>query len=100
MGAGPEERALVKALQEARDARDRALEQLATARAELEALRLARTTDGEPAPGAFVPEGRPALPLRYRVADAANEAFKGVLGPVQRNLRSLLTRRTPDNTDA
>ena len=95
MGPGSEvEKPLEEALRGAREERDRALEQLAMARSELEAIRMAHTTQGEALPGAFVPEGRQALPLRYRLADVLNEAVKGRFDRVHQRARNLFERVT------
>ena len=75
-------RSVAERLKQALDERDRALSELADARTELNALRLLQQHPGEPPPGAWSGgAGREALPLRYRVADAVNDAAKRILGP-------------------
>jgi hypothetical protein len=92
----PMEKASDEALQEALSAalraRDEALSELADARAELNALRLRMAHPGESAPGAWTAAGRPALPLRYRVADGVNDRLKAVLGPGHATTKAILQR--------
>jgi hypothetical protein len=76
---------MVDELSRARDERDSALQQLAEARAELAALRLALARRGEPEPPLF-PEGTaPDLPTpaRYVVADALHRGLQRVLAPLK-----------------
>lgn len=84
---------LERRLQTALSERDRALEALAEARAELNRLRMQAAHPGEAAPGAWTEGGRPALPLRYRLADRLNDGARSIVGPGHALLKQLLTRR-------
>jgi len=77
-------------LEHAERERDEALTQLARARAELDALRRALATKGEPEPPLYPDTAAPGLapPLRYVVVDRINDALKVLAGPVQRRLRA------------
>lgn len=70
--------------------RDQALTELARARAELDALRRARATRGEPEPPLYPDTAAPGLapPLRYVVVDRINDALKRLAAPVQGRLRA------------
>lgn len=84
------------ALAQALEARDLALSQLADALAELNGLRLLHQHPGEPPPGAWSNgAGREALPLRYRMADAVNDAAKRFLGPAHAVAKGLVGGRGP-----
>lgn len=72
--------------------RDRALEELAEARTELNRLRMQSMYPDEPAPGHWTDAGRSALPLRYRVADRLNDGARTVVKPGHALLKRLLTR--------
>ncbi len=85
-GPDPAQARLAEALAE----RDQALTALARAREELEALRLALRERGEPVPDAPASAGE--LPLRYLLADRANDQVKGLLGPLHGLARRLLAR--------
>lgn len=65
--------------------RDQALLQLAAAREELNALRLAARNAGERAPAPYpVSSGLGPPPLRYVLVDKANEGLKAFAGPLHR----------------
>jgi hypothetical protein len=78
-------------LLEALAERDRALTDLAKERALTNALKLKLEHVGEPSVPLYPPSaGYGPTPLRYRVADRANEVAKVVLGPVHRLAKRLL----------
>lgn len=85
---------LLDRLERAERERDRALTSLGQARAELDALRLALKTKGEPEPALYPNTAAAGLepPLRYVAADALNDALRRFLGPVHRKLRGLWNR--------
>lgn len=83
------ERELESALQE----RDRALGLLSDARTEVNALRMLLQRQGAPEPVEVNSAGREALPLRYRLADAVNDAAKRVLGPAHAAVKGLAAGR-------
>lgn len=66
----------------AREERDRALQQLAEARAELDALRQALAHRGEPEPRLYPDTAAPDLapPRRYVLVDAVHGALQALLG--------------------
>ncbi len=75
-------RSMSDELRRAYQERDEALQRLAEARAELDALRRALENRGEKEPPLY-PEGTAAgltPPLRYVIADALNGAVKKALG--------------------
>jgi hypothetical protein len=80
-------------LEEALAERDRALEQLARARVELDALKLSLLRAGEEPPPLYPNTAAPGLepPLRYVLVDALNDRLKQALGAG----RALLRRVRP-----
>lgn len=73
--------------------RDHALTQLAAAREELNALRMAARNQGEIAPPIHpVTAGLGPTPLRYVLVDKANDNLKGVVAPIHSLLKRLLSR--------
>lgn len=90
--AGSERTELAARLDLAERERDQALTELARARAELDALRRALATRGEPEPPLYPDTAAPGLapPLRYVVVDRVNDALKRLVEPVQRRLRARL----------
>jgi hypothetical protein len=88
------EEALAGRLERAERERDRALTELARARAELDALRLALKTRGEPEPPLYPNTAAPGLepPFRYLAVDTLNDAVKRLLGPLHRRLKGLSGR--------
>lgn len=78
-------------LEAALSERDRTLHELARVREELNALRLAERRRGEVAASYPVAAGLGPTPLRYVLADRANEATKTLLRPVHRAIKTLLT---------
>lgn len=76
-------------LERAEQERDQALGGLALARAELDALKLALKSRGEPEPALYPNDAAPGLapPLRYVVVDYLNDALKALTGPLSRRLR-------------
>lgn len=86
---------LLAELEAARKERDHALEQLAAARVELDAIRLALKNRNEPEPPLY-PDNTAIgdePPLRYVAADAVNAALKRFTAPLQRVLRDSLGER-------
>lgn len=80
--------ALQRQVRELRESRDRALEDLARAREEVNTLRLLRAHQGEPRPAASAePE---SLPLRYVLVDQLNVQLKRRLGPLHVGTRRLI----------
>lgn len=71
--------------------RDKSLTQLAEARAELDALKRAEMTAGEPDPPLYPNSVAAGLepPLRYLLVDALNAALKRLVGPAHRWLKGL-----------
>lgn len=69
--------------------RDDALQKLAAARAELEALKLSLRQAGTEPP-LYPPTANPAepAPLRYVLVDRANQTFKRLLGPLHRVVKA------------
>ena len=82
---------LAARLERAEQERDEALTALGRARAELDALRLALKTRGEPEPPLYPNTAAPGLepPLRYVAVDALNDAVKRLLRPLHRRLRGM-----------
>ncbi|HEX5754717.1 MAG TPA: hypothetical protein VFZ09_51510 [Archangium sp.] len=80
--------ALQREVRELREARDRALEDLARAREEVNTLRLLRAQQGEPPPAA--PAEPESLPLRYVLVDQLNLQLKRRLGPLHVGTRRLI----------
>ena len=73
--------------------RDEALTQLAAAREELNALRLAARNQGEVAPPIYpVTAGLGPTPLRYVLVDKANSNLKVVVGPLHGLVKRWLAR--------
>ncbi len=84
------EERLAQALQE----RDAALAALAQERAVVNALRLASARRGEPEPKDYpVAAGPGEAPLRYVLADEANDTLKAFLGPLHRGVKGVLKGR-------
>ena len=86
--------ALAGRLEEAERERDLALTELGRVRAELDELRLALKTRGEPEPPLYPNSAAPGLepPFRYLAVDALNDAVKRLLGPLHRRLKGLIDR--------
>lgn len=84
------EERLALALQE----RDDALAALAHERALVNALRLGAARRGEPEPKDYpVAAGPGDAPLRYVLADEANDTLKAFLGPLHRGVKGVLKAR-------
>ena len=80
-------------LEQALAERDEALLDLAKERELTNALRLSARSRDEPEPMPYPPSaGLGEPPLRYRVADAANDTAKGVLGPWHQRFKRLAAR--------
>lgn len=86
---------LLAALESARRERDEALQRLAEARVELDALRLGLKQKNEPEPALYPDNAALGVepPLRYVAADAVNDALKRFTAPLQRVLRDKLGER-------
>lgn len=86
---------LLAALESARRERDEALQRLAEARVELDALRLTLKQKNEPEPALYPDDTALGVepPLRYVAADAVNDALKRFTAPLQRVLRDKLGER-------
>lgn len=86
---------LLAALESARRERDEALQRLAEARVELDALRLGLKQKNEPEPALYPDNTALGVepPLRYVAADAVNDALKRFTAPLQRVLRDKLGER-------
>lgn len=81
-------------LEEALEERDRALEQLAYARAELDALKLKERWPDEKPPPLYPSSAAPDLapPLRYVLVDEVSARLKKMVGPVYGLLRRALVK--------
>ena len=80
-------------LRDALAERDAALLELARARGDLEALRMAIARRGEEEPNPYpITAGIAPPALRYLLADALNDAFKPLLGPLHRRVRTAVEK--------
>lgn len=81
---------LAERLELAERERDKALLELGHARAELDALRRALESRGEPEPPLYPNTAAPGLapPLRYVLVDALHGAVKGVIKQLSQRWRS------------
>jgi len=81
-----------KRLKAALAERDDALRELARARETINALRLSERHRDDASTGYPVSAGLGPTPLRYVMADRANDVAKSLLGPLHRALKTLTTR--------